>query len=225
MPVEPTHRIAVVVVATTRLYREGLAAVLEASARVRILATASGVRGGVTQIDALRPDVALVDAALSAEPGAMRALVTAAAPAGRVVAFGVGDCDEVVACAEAGVAGYVEREASVAECVSALDAIARDEVLCPPWMAGALLRRVGALARARGEPPALRRLTSREREVMRLVDAGLSNKEIATRLCIALPTVKNHVHNVLDKLHARGRGEAAAQVRALAAEQLSATGI
>jgi DNA-binding NarL/FixJ family response regulator len=60
-----------------------------------------------------------------------------------------------------------------------------------------------------------RRLTAREREVLALVERGLSNKEIARRLSIALPTVKNHVHNILGKLEARGRCEAIAALHGL----------
>ena len=56
-------------------------------------------------------------------------------------------------------------------------------------------------------------LTRRERQIVGLIDQGLSNKEIASRLCIELPTVKNHVHNILEKLHVRRRGEAVARIR------------
>jgi two-component system nitrate/nitrite response regulator NarL len=64
----------------------------------------------------------------------------------------------------------------------------------------------------RAELPAL---TSRQWEILRLIDEGLSNKEIAQRLYIEVPTVKNHIHNILDKLQVRRRSEAAALVRGL----------
>ena len=73
-----------------------------------------------------------------------------------------------------------------------------------------LLRRVGRDAEA---PPAAAPLTAREREIAELIEKGLSNKEIATRLQIELPTVKNHVHNILTKLKATRRGQAAAMLR------------
>ena len=77
-----------------------------------------------------------------------------------------------------------------------------------------LLRRVaqGARGRRSGDEAA-GHLTAREREIVALIDMGLSNKEIATRLSIELSTVKNHVHNVLEKLGASGRLEAAARLR------------
>jgi DNA-binding NarL/FixJ family response regulator len=79
-------------------------------------------------------------------------------------------------------------------------------------MVAALLRRVATLADghdgARGAG-----LTAREHEIMELVEQGLSNKEIASALRIELPTVKNHVHNILEKLRVTRRGEAAAKLR------------
>jgi DNA-binding NarL/FixJ family response regulator len=72
-----------------------------------------------------------------------------------------------------------------------------------------MMRRLGALAAERAPIPPDVRLTRREREVAALMREDLSNKEIATRLHIEVATVKNHVHNVLDKLQVHRRGEAA----------------
>jgi two-component system, NarL family, nitrate/nitrite response regulator NarL len=87
-------------------------------------------------------------------------------------------------------------------------------------MIAALLRRVVSVAHVQaghaGSDPTAS-LTAREREIVHLIDEGLSNKEIATRLQIELPTVKNHVHHVLDKLAVSRRADAAALVRERAA--------
>jgi DNA-binding NarL/FixJ family response regulator len=85
--------------------------------------------------------------------------------------------------------------------------------VCSPRLAATLLRRVAVLAADRAQPRVEARLTARELEIVELIDEGLSNKEIASRLCIEVPTVKNHVHNILEKLDVRGRAEAAARVR------------
>ena len=83
--------------------------------------------------------------------------------------------------------------------------------MCSPKLAAVLLRRV---ARDAGEQrPAPGALTAREREIAELIEQGCSNKEIAERLEIGLPTVKNHVHNILTKLNATRRGQAAAMLR------------
>ena len=95
---------------------------------------------------------------------------------------------------------------------STIISVTRGELLCSPRVAATLLRRVGALANGARAPHALRGLTFREREVLDLIDGGLSNKEIAVRLHIEVATVKNHVHNLLEKLHVTSRAQAAAQL-------------
>ncbi|MET9272066.1 LuxR C-terminal-related transcriptional regulator [Kribbella sp. NPDC003557] len=80
-------------------------------------------------------------------------------------------------------------------------------------MTAALLRRIGSAAGQAAEQSGSTQLTTRERQILDLIDDGLSNKEIAGRLCIEISTVKNHVHNILAKLGARRRTEAAAKAR------------
>jgi two-component system, NarL family, nitrate/nitrite response regulator NarL len=127
--------------------------------------------------------------------------------------------NDVIACAEAGVAGCLTAEASLDQLVAAIESVARGEALCSSWTSAVLLRRIAALAGERSAPPAepfaeapQPHLTLREREIVELVGRGLSNKEIARELCIELPTVKNHVHRILDKLGVSRRAEAAALV-------------
>jgi two-component system, NarL family, nitrate/nitrite response regulator NarL len=135
--------------------------------------------------------------------------LAAQVPQVRVVALGVPETDgHVLACIEAGVAGYVPRDGSLETLVATLMGVDRGEVLCSPRIIGSLFRRVAELA-AQPQPP-LERLTVRELEILELIDQGLTNKEIARRLCIELSTVKNHVHNILEKLQVRRRADAAA---------------
>jgi two-component system, NarL family, nitrate/nitrite response regulator NarL len=214
-----THQktIGVLVVAATRLYREGLVERLETVPGLRVAGSAAGRDEAVGLIRELRPDIVLLDMSLAQDVQTLRVLVDCE-PRVRVVAFGVAESEDVViACAEAGVSGYVGRDASLDQLVSILEGAAREEVVCSPKVAATLLRRVGALARERGTGAAApeQRLTSRETQVVALIDEGLSNKEIAARLNIELATVKNHVHNIIEKLQVSGRGEAAARVRAL----------
>jgi DNA-binding NarL/FixJ family response regulator len=76
-----------------------------------------------------------------------------------------------------------------------------------------MFRRLAALAGSREVVADDAQLTSRERQILKFVDEGLSNKEIAHRLQIGVSTVKNHVHRILEKLHVSRRGEAAARLR------------
>ena len=202
-------------IAETRLYREGLAHLLGRDSRIAVIGTAACIDTGLTMVFREEPDAVLLDARMATKLQLVGALVDAA-PRTRVIAFGVADEEEtVIACAEAGVAGYVPCEAGVEELVSVVTGAIRDEVVCGPRVAGTLLRRVGALARERrGDVPEVR-LTPRETQIVALIEDGLSNKEIAARLHISLATVKNHIHNLLEKLNVSRRGEAAARARKL----------
>lgn len=132
------------------------------------------------------------------------------------MAYGVvGGDDEVIRCAQAGVAGYVSRDASLEELAAAVLTVAQGDVACPPHIAGIVLRRLAAAA-AGSTPKPDHPLTLRERQIVALVDQGLCNKEIAARLGVEVSTVKNHVHNLLQKFGAKRRGEAAARARRLA---------
>jgi two-component system, NarL family, nitrate/nitrite response regulator NarL len=197
-PAEPI-RIRVLVISAVRLYREGLEELLGRDSRLRIAAEA--------------PDVVLLDTASSDGLGAVRR-VSASIPEARIVALGVSETPgEVLALAEAGIAGYVTREASAEHVAEAVWRAANDELACSPRVAASLLRHVRELAALRPPDAAGPGLTPREREIVGLIDEGLSNKQIASRLCIELPTVKNHVHNILEKLHVSRRGEAVARLR------------
>lgn len=112
---------------------------------------------------------------------------------------------------EAGVSGYVTRDGSYDELLETIRSVANGELICTPRVAGMLLRRVTKAVWDAG--PDFGRLTARERQTVRLIDRGLSNKEIACRLNIELSTVKNHVHHILEKSSTRRRGAAAAHLR------------
>jgi DNA-binding NarL/FixJ family response regulator len=207
--------IEVFVVAGVRFYRDGISAALSADQRFSVVGSAGDVRETLAQLDTLEPDVVLLDLAGADAPALVRALLDSA-PSARVVALGVTEAeDDVLPLAEAGVAGYVTRDGTVDDLLATVESVAAGETICSPRITATLLRRVALLARDRRdrEPSPERDLTSRERQVVALIDEGLSNKEIAMRLRIELATVKNHVHNILDKLHVRRRGEAAAAIR------------
>jgi two-component system nitrate/nitrite response regulator NarL len=207
--------IGVFVVARVRFYRDGIAAALSADPRFEVVGSAGDVREVAALFDVLEPDVVLLDLAVPDAPALVRSLLQSA-PSARVVALGVTEVeDDVLPLAEAGVAGYVTRDGSVEDLLATVESVAGGETICSPRITATLLRRVALLARDRrdDEPSLERDLTSRERQVVALIDEGLSNKEIAMQLRIELATVKNHVHNILDKLHVHRRGEAAAAVR------------
>jgi DNA-binding NarL/FixJ family response regulator len=204
----------ILIMGDIRLYREGLRDILGRHPGFAVVGTAADCDEGLASVRDLRPDVVLVDMAMPESIPAVRE-IAAADRSAKVVALAVPEVErDVIDCAEAGVAGYVTREGSLADVVAAIDSAARDEALCSPRMAATLLRRIAVLA-AEHTPVPGAVLTRRELEIVGLIDAGLSNKEIAQRLCIEVATVKNHVHNILEKLHVHRRAEAAARARPL----------
>jgi len=205
--------INIFIVSEIRLYREGLAQVLGHMPSLSVVGSAAKftqipeTAGGRTDI------VVLLD--LSGSDAASGALAFLAEnPRGLVVALGIADhAADVIACSEAGIAGYVTRDGSISELVRMIESVVRDELPCSPRIAAALNHRVGALAADRRTTGLEDRLSRREMEVLRLVNDGLTNREIARRLSIETATAKNHVHNILEKLDVRCRAQAAAWVR------------
>jgi two-component system nitrate/nitrite response regulator NarL len=208
-------RIETFVLVSVRLYRDGIADALRKDGRFCVVGSAESFESADAQLAALRrpPDVALVDVGVPDGTHTARAL-RRAWPQTRIVALAVREVDEdVVAWVEAGVSGLVSRDATLAELLDAIEAATHDEVLTTPSVTAALFRRVAALADVHTNGGAAV-LTRREREIVRLIDEGLSNKEIAASLRIQLATVKNHVHHILVKLGVQRRAEAAALIRA-----------
>lgn len=209
IPCPSRRTLRVLIVVGVRLYREGLTDMLSRQDGLSVVGVESDRRGAVAAIQRQQPDVVLLDTAVIDTYPTM-ADIRHLAPEVRVVALGVGDQEEdVLLCAEAGVAGYVTRDASLEDLVAVVESAARGVLHCSPEVAGSLLRRLAALAADRGTDPSSPRLTTRESQIVRLIEEDLSNKEIAVRLGIEVATVKNHVHNVLEKLNIHRRSEAA----------------
>jgi DNA-binding NarL/FixJ family response regulator len=200
----------VLVLADVRLYREGLADVLDRSGAVDAVCACAELLEAVEQLERRSVDIALVGLSAGRTLAACAALARACLGT-RVVALAVDRTDDIVAIVEAGVAGYVPKEASVADLVSTLESVSRGEMPCSPRVAGGLRRRIAELAPDVGQVKQMP-LTVRERQVLALVAHDLSNKEIAQRLSIEVTTVKNHVHNMLEKLQVPTRHDAVALV-------------
>jgi two-component system, NarL family, nitrate/nitrite response regulator NarL len=202
----------VCLVTDIRLYREVLSNALERHG-VFIVGAAAGVEDAVQLVEEVRPNVVLLDMATAERMETVHALLDAT-PGIKIVALGVRENErEVIACAEAGVSGFVTRDSSIDDLVATVKSVARGEARCSPRMAAALLRRVANLAAEQQAKGVEARLTPRECDILGLIENGLSNKEIARELHIEISTVKNHVHNLLGKLNVRRRGEAAAYAR------------
>jgi two-component system nitrate/nitrite response regulator NarL len=201
------------IVSRIALHRRGLARMLADQPSLNVLGDGAPDDLSLRRIDELRPSVVLTDSASARTDGFVRG-ASAAAPGCRVVVLGVSEETEVIGCAEAGVSGYLSAETSARDLVDGLHTLQQGSFLCPAATAEILLRKLSAPPQPEARS-ADAHLTARETDILRLVDRGLSNKEIARELCICLPTVKNHVHHILEKLGVARRSAAAARVRNL----------
>ena len=198
--------VRVLIASEVRLYRIGLERLLREIPDITIVGSASSAEEACELAGALIHEVMLLDMAMADAYGIARR-VGRLSPVSKVVALGTPEDEaEVLACAEAGIAGYVTRDGSVDDVVAAIRTIARGEVYCSAKVASSLVRRVAE--RASSIPAPGGSLTAREVQILKLLQQGLSNKMISRTLGIELPTVKNHVHNILTKLGIHRRAEA-----------------
>lgn len=217
-PGKDSDAIVVTVFDDTRLYRDGLANILGTHTDIRIVGVVSDLAQLLDHVHISPPDIVLMRMGMRGCIDTLQTVVRTA-PAVKVVMLGVSESeDEVITCAEAGAAGYLPRTGSLGDLLDVLRSVSLGETLCSPRIAATLLKRIATLAgtakqlRAPSSNGDFRRLTTREREIVGLIDQCLSNKEIAQRLAIDVHTVKNHVHNILQKLHVHRRSEAARRI-------------
>lgn len=198
----------VFVLEDVRVFRDALAQQLTEMPGVDVVGVGGVSQSTLAALEQSSADVTLVNVAERDGVASVREIL-AAAPEMKVLALGLPETEqEVIEHAEAGIFGYLPREGSLDDLAARLADVGRGEMPISAQVAASLLQRVAALAEGHREE-ALSALTPREVEIARLLGEGLSNKEIARQLTIELRTVKNHVHNILDKLQVSRRADVA----------------
>jgi two-component system response regulator DegU len=196
------------------LMREGLKTILDLEEGFAVVGEASDGQEAVERALALRPDVVLMDVQMPRMNGvAATAQLAVTLPATRVIILTTFDYDEYVFDGiKAGARGYLLKDTPASELLAAIRRVHAGESIIQPSVA---TRMIAEFTRRRGvtQEPEYELLSERERDVLRLLAVGLSNKEIATRLVLAEGTIKNHVSTILDKLHAANRTQAARVAR------------
>ena len=211
--------VRVLLVDDQALFREALAVLLEVRAEIEVVGEAADGAAALERSAALLPDVVLMDLHMPVLDGiAATRRLRVEQPGVRVLALTTFDDDEdVFAALRAGAVGYLLKDVTSDRLVEALLAAARGESVLQPSVAARVVARFADLpddAAPRPQPLVVP-LSDRELEVLRLLGNGCSNREIAASLFLAEGTVKNHVTNVLAKLGARDRTQAALRGRAL----------
>ena len=205
----------VLIIGTAALHREGIAAALERRLQSCQVECSASIAEAVLDAHRLRPHIGLLELPVDARLSAARAITTASPSTRMVALLEPNEEIDVVTSAGAGIMGWQSLDGHIDELVTVLERVERGEFVCTPFNAGQLARRLallsnGPAASSRALTPEVDQLTRREREVVCMLERGLSNKEIARALSIELPTVKNHVHSILQKLDVSTRGAAVA---------------
>jgi len=212
---DPLKRpIALVLIDDNRLLREGLAAMIQSQPGFKVLAASADASEALEKVRVAKPDVVLLDLGLEDHDSlSLTATVHSEVPEAKVIVMGFLPMQEDVAdFVRAGASGFIMKNASFEEFFATIRAVASGAEVLPEALTNSLFSQI-ALNATRGNKVKLMesvRLTNRERQVIDLLAEGLSNKNIATRLHIAVHTVKSHVHNVLEKLALHSRLEVAA---------------
>jgi DNA-binding NarL/FixJ family response regulator len=204
--------VRVLIVDDCVLFRDSLATAIGATGAA--VSVARDLPTLVAVVSHAPPDIILVNIATSDSAMLLDASSTTF-PAARLIALGVAEDDDttIVACAEAGVSGYHTRNQSLDDLLTLMARVASGETVCSPRVSAVLLRRLSVLASAREPVKKELVLTTREAQILQMLRVGMSNRDIATQLSIAVHTVKNHVHSLLNKLGVATRAEAAALSR------------
>jgi DNA-binding NarL/FixJ family response regulator len=204
------HKISLAIVDDHPLFRAGVVQTLSAEPDIEVIGQ------GETAKDALRlacdflPDIILLDIAMPG--GGLNAArdIASACPVTKIVMLTVSEEeDDVMAALKSGARGYILKGVSARELVRILRLVYAGEVYVTPSLAASLLVAMTGTPSETRPPDSLGDLTEREHQILELVAAGQSNKEIADRLYLSEKTVKHHMTNILQKLQVRNRVEAA----------------
>lgn len=193
------------------LFREGLAGLLRSQEDMNVVGECGTVQEAVETALSVKPQVILMDFSLPDGTGldATRAILRER-PETQIIFLTVHDNDErLIAAMRSGAKGYLLKNLSVSKLLASLRAMERGEAAISRMMMARILKEFSQSVPADSPSPSpLIGLTSREIEVLRELAEGITNQEIAKRLYISENTVKNHIHNILDKLDLHNRREA-----------------
>lgn len=212
-----SETISIVLIDDNRLLREGIASLIREEPDFHVLVASADIDEALAKVRESRPRVVLLDLGLQNHDSLhLTATVHDEVPEARVIIMGLLSAREDVAdFIKSGASGFIMKEASFETFLQTIRQVAAGHEVLPAELTGSLFDQITRRAMRGGASRMLTpvRLTARERQVIDLIGKGMSNKEIASRLHIAIHTVKSHVHNVLEKLALHTRLEVAAFTR------------
>lgn len=202
-----SESISVLVVDDHPLFRQGVVHSLDTTPGLSVVGEAASGEEALRLARELLPDIVLLDISMPGWNGLVTAeRIATACPATTIIMLTVSeDKDKLLAAFKAGARAYILKGVSAQELANVIRAAAAGEVYVSPSLAAEMLV---SLTHSQA-PDSLQELTDREREILRLIGTGLTNREIGARLFLSEKTIKHYVTNILQKLQVRSRVEAA----------------
>ena len=204
--------IRVLIVDDHALFRRGLQMVLEQETDIIVVGEGGDGAEAVSKTQELMPDVVLMDVRMPKRGGIEATKqIKEIAPHVKILMLTISDEEaDLYDAIKAGATGYLLKEVSIEEVGQAIRSVQTGQSLISPSMASKLLSEFATMVKRADEKQAAPqpRLTDREMEVLKLVAKGRNNRDIAKELFISENTVKNHIRNILEKLHLHSRMEA-----------------
>lgn len=204
-------RIRVLIADDHALFRQGVRRLLEAVDDIEVVGESGTGDETVRLVDELAPDIALLDVTMPQLSGvdAARMIKTSSPRTGVIMLTVHADEEFLFEAIKAGAMGYLLKGCTSDELVHAIRVVFQGEGLLPPTIAAKVMQEFARTRETKDLEPVLTQLTPREIEILQHVAAGRANKEIAQRLAISDRTVKNHLSNIMEKLHVNSRTQAA----------------
>lgn len=196
-------RIRLLLIEDNRLLREGITAMVGKQPDLKIVAASENFENVLPKAQKLKPRVVLLDICLRDQNSlSVAKMVKKELPEARVIVMGlILPRADVLQFVKAGASGFVQKEATFDDFLRTIRTVAEGAKVLPPPLTGSLFSQIAEDAISNGKVQLNDvRITKREREIIDLISEGLSNKEIAQRLHLAIQTVKSHVHHILEKL-------------------------
>ncbi len=211
-PASPDQALRILIVDDHALFRRGLQMVLKQEPDIDVVGEAGDGHEAVDKAQELMPDVILMDVRMPRRSGIEATQqIKDLLPHVKILMLTISDEEaDLYDAIKAGASGYLLKEISIDEVADAIRSVWAGQSRISPSMAAKLLTEFAAMSKRAEERQQLPapRLTDREMEVLKLVAQGLNNRDIAKELFISENTVKNHIRNILEKLHLHSRMEA-----------------
>src|ERR671936_301491 len=207
-----SEKLRILIVDDHALFRRGIEMVLRQEPDVEVAGEAADGHEAVEKAQELMPDVVLMDVRMPGQSGIKATeQIKDNLPHAKILMLTISDEEaDLYDAIKAGASGYLLKEIPIEEVADAIRSVWAGQSRISPSMASKLLTEFAAMSKASNDRPQMPtpRLTDRELEVLKLVAQGLNNRDIAKKLFISENTVKNHIRNILEKLHLHSRMEA-----------------